>query len=223
MLIDLHTHHQEHTANIKKHFNIIIPQGDQEEKAEQSEPVDGLFSAGIHPWYISETGFSHQLEALRILLKNENVRLVGECGIDKVKGPSLGLQEDLFIRQIRLAEEFKKPLVLHIVRAFGELISIKKVVRPKVPMIIHGFVKKPELALQLIEKGFYLSLGAELLSENSNAQEVLRQMDKGRLFLETDDSTESIGDIYRKASAILKISREKLEEIIYENYLGLYI
>jgi TatD DNase family protein len=219
MLIDFHTHHQEHTANIKKHFNIIIP---EDGAGEQYDIHEGLFSAGIHPWYISGSGFKEQLEVLRNLLKNQNVRVLGECGIDKLKGPPLQIQEEVFVKQIRMAEEFKKPMVLHIVKAFNELISIKKVMRPKVPMVVHGFVRKPELAMQLIEKGFYLSLGADLLVENSNSQQVLKQMDKAKLFLETDDSKESIESVYKKACEVLNVPQQELEDRVYENYLGLY-
>lgn len=220
MIIDIHSHQRDHAANIKKHFNIIIP---QEETEDIELDAAAVYSAGIHPWYIAETGFKDQLGWLRQLAKDDRVRMIGECGIDKLKGPSLGIQEEVFIRQIRIAEEFRKPVIVHCVRAFNEMISIKKVVRPKVPVIIHGYQKKPELGLQLIEKGFYLSLGADLLRDESQAGQLLKQMDLSKLFLETDDSEADIVSIYRKASEILTMPLHELEELIYENYLGLYI
>jgi TatD DNase family protein len=220
MIIDIHSHQRDHAANIKKHFNIIIP---QEETEAIVLNLDVVYSAGIHPWYIAEAGFADQLGWLRQLAKNNQVRMIGECGIDKLKGPSLNIQEEVFIRQIRTAEEFRKPVIIHCVRAFNEMISIKKVVRPKVPLIIHGFQKKPELGLQLIEKGFYLSLGADLLRDDSQAGQLLKQMDLSRLFLETDDSDADIVAIYQKASEILEMPVSELQDLIYENYLGLYI
>lgn len=220
MIIDIHSHQRDHAANIKKHFNIIIP---QEETEDIELNPDVVYSAGIHPWYIAEAGLADQLGWLRQMAKNSQVRMIGECGIDKLKGPSLNIQEEAFIRQVRIAEEFRKPVIIHCVRAFNEMISIKKLVRPKVPLIIHGFQKKPELGLQLIGKGFYLSLGADLLRDDSQAGQLLKQMDLSRLFLETDDSDADIVAIYQKASEMLEMPVSELEDLIYENYLGLYI
>lgn len=219
-MIDIHSHQGDHAANIKKHFNIIVP---QEETEDAEWPDDLVYSAGVHPWYIAEAAYMDQLTRLRQLAGNDRVKMIGECGIDKLKGPSLKIQEEVFIRQIRVAEEFRKPVIIHCVKAFNEMMSIKKVVRPKVPMIIHGYRKKPETGLQLIEKGFYVSLGAELLNEEGQSAGLLKQMDLSKLFLETDDSGADIAAIYAKAAEILGMPLPQLEELIYENYLGLYI
>ncbi len=219
MLIDFHTHNGEPAANIKKQFNIIIP---VEEEENIPVPGPGVYSAGIHPWYISGAQNTLQLERLRTLLKYEQVRTVGECGLDKLRGAPLPLQEEIFMKQLRMAEEFRKPLILHIVKAFGELLSIIKIVRPKVPLIIHGFNKNPETASRLLAKGCYLSLGAALLKDGSPAQEVLRTADPERIFLETDDSEADIREIYHKAASILGIGVPELETRIEENYYALY-
>jgi TatD DNase family protein len=227
MLLNLHTHHSEKQGDEQIIFNLIIPQTEEVlESFPENSPTNTWFSAGIHPWYISESLPSEnnqklQLEKIRQLAQYQEVKFIGECGLDRMKGSPLALQEEIFIKQIRIAEEVKKPVIIHCVKCFNELISIKKIVRPKIPMIVHGFNNNLVIAQMLLEKGFYLSLGASILQENSNAAQVLQQIPLEKLFLETDDKTVSIKEIYEKASFILKIPLDKLEDIIFANYLSL--
>jgi TatD DNase family protein len=227
MLLNLHTHHSEKQGEEQIILNLIIPETEEALEVFTKElPTNAWFSAGIHPWYIAERRPSEnnqrlQLEKLRQLAQYQEVKFIGECGLDRLKGSPLPLQEEVFIKQIRIAEEVKKPLIIHCVKCFNELISIKKIVRPKVPMVVHGFNNNLVIAQMLLEKGFYLSLGASILQENSNAAQVLSQMPLDKLFLETDDKTISIQEIYEKASFILKIPIDKLEDIIFANYLSL--
>ena len=58
-----------------------------------------------------------------------------------------------------LSETLRKPLILHIVKAFPEIIALKKQWRPTQPWIIHGFRGKPQLARELLAHGFHLSFG----------------------------------------------------------------
>lgn len=220
MLINIHTHNPEKQDNQQIIYNLIIPETDEALEIFPDETVPKTWlSAGIHPWYINENNQKFQLEKLRQLAKYQEIKLIGECGLDRLKGSPLPLQEEIFIKQIRIAEEVKKPIIIHCVKCFNELISIKKIVRPKVPMILHGFNNNLTIAQTLLEKGFYLSLGTAILQENSNAAQVLQQIPIEKLFLETDDKEISIAEIYEKASFILKMSIDKLEDVIFANYL----
>lgn len=220
MLINIHTHNPEKQDNQQIIYNLIIPETDEALEAFPDETIPkSWLSAGIHPWYISENNQKLQLEKLRQLAKYQDIKLIGECGLDRLKVSSLPLQEEIFIKQIRIAEEVKKPLIIHCVKCFNELISIKKIVRPKVPMILHGFNNNFHIAQALLERGFYLSLGTALLNENSNAAHLLAQIPLEKLFFETDDKEVSIAEIYEKASFILKMPLDKLEDVIFANYL----
>lgn len=220
MLINIHTHNLEELENQKIIYNLIIPETVESLETFLDESISNNWqSVGIHPWYISVNNQKLQLEKLSQLAQNENIKLIGECGLDRLKGASLPLQEEIFIKQIRIAEDLKKPLIIHCVKCFNELISIKKIVRPKVPMIIHGFNNNLTISQILLDKGFYLSLGSAILQENSNASEVLSQIPIEKLFLETDDKNVSISEIYEKVSFIRKIPLNRLEDIIFANYL----
>ncbi len=219
MLLNSHTHHSEKQANEQIIYNLIIPETEEELERFPTELPKSWLSAGIHPWYISANNQKLQLEKLTQLAHYQDIKFIGECGLDRLKGSPLPLQENIFIKQIRIAEEVKKPMIIHCVKCFNELISIKKIVRPKVPMIVHGFNNNVEIAKSLLERGFYLSFGAALMNDESNAAKVLQQIPLEKLFLETDDKAISIQDIYQKASFLLNISLNTLKDVIFANYL----
>lgn len=223
MFLDIHTHSLSSDANIKKVFNLDINAGTLGEDLEHFIGENESVSVGIHPWSVSEDLFFEQLEILECLAGDSRVKAIGEIGLDKLKGPDLKLQEDVFLKQIRVAEAVKKPIIVHCVKSFNELIAIKKVVRPKVPMIIHGFNRKVDLAKELTQKGFYLSFGRALI-ESDLVKEALRSIPLEQVFLETDDGKKLIvSEVYNVASEVLEINIEKLKDKIYQNYLELYL
>jgi TatD DNase family protein len=223
MLLNLHTHFLKKQADEQIIFNEIIPDSEEGLENFKLQNSDNWLSAGIHPWYIHENFSNIQLKKLAAIATEPNIKFIGECGLDRLKGAPLPLQEEIFIKQIRIAEEVKKPVIIHCVRCYNELTSIKKIVRPRVPFIVHGFNTKIEISRQLLDKGFYLSLGGALLQEESNALKVLQEIPLERLFLETDDKDISIVDIYQKAAEVRGLSVEVLEKILFDNYLGLNV
>ena len=116
----------------------------------------------------------------------------------------LDIQKNVFLRQAVLAEKLKKPLIIHCVKAWGELIAIRKIVKPHIPWIIHGFRGNGELAQQLILQGFYLSFGEHFQISS------LRRVWPERLLIETDESSCSIQDIYQRLASGLQISVNEL-------------
>lgn len=222
MFLNIHTHHPEKQDNEQIIYNLIIPESEEALDSFHEEIPNIWLSAGIHPWYIAEDNQKKQLELLSQLANYQQVKFIGECGLDRLKGSPLPLQEEIFIKQIRIAEEVKKPILIHCVKCFNELISIKKIVRPKVPMIIHGFNNNLEIAQSLVERGFYFSIGAALMNEESNAAKVLQQVPIEKLFFETDDKEISIQKIYEKASYLLNIPLNSLKDIIFTNYLSMW-
>lgn len=218
MFLDFHTHKLAKEADVHNICNVILnAETMEDEQWKNHEAV----SVGIHPWYIDTELLEEGLAFLQEAASLAVVKCIGETGIDKLRGADLQLQEEVFIRQVRIAEQVGKPVVIHCVRAFNELMAIKKAVRPRVPMIIHGFNRKPELAAELVSKGFYLSFGKDVL-DKPLVQQALRETPADRLFLETDDCTEvSIRDIFEKAAALRGVSLKELQEKIYQNYYTL--
>lgn len=121
----------------------------------------GLYAAGIHPWWTAQADFDAErhLAALRRLAAHPQVVQIGECGIDLLRGAEVEVQRALFVRQVSISEECAKPMTLHCVRAFDQLLALKKQLRPLQRWTIHGFRGKPVLARQLLGAGFDLSFG----------------------------------------------------------------
>lgn len=172
-----------------------------------------IFSAGIHPKDISKN-FEAQLSWLREIAVDKNCVAIGECGLDSLVEADLDIQKEVFLRQIFLANELKKPLIIHCVRQFQELLNYKK--GAHVPMIIHGFNKKSTVGNQLTLKGFHFSFGKSLL-QNVDLQLFFRKLPLDHFFLETDAAEIDINLIYQKAAEIKNISLELTQEIIEEN------
>lgn len=113
-------------------------------------------SVGIHPWH-ADTG---DIDAVRTLaLTDPRVVAIGECGLDRFRGPSPDIQQQVFEKHILLSEELRLPLIIHCVRAYNDILALHKKHNPAQPWIIHGFRGKPELARQLVRQSLYLSLG----------------------------------------------------------------
>jgi TatD DNase family protein len=174
-----------------------------------------IHSIGIHPWYTDQEVDWLQFERS---IKEPNCVAIGECGLDKLKGAPIQLQMELFIKQAELAEQYGLPLIIHCVKAFNELIEIKKAFQPTVPWIIHGFCKF-NLSKELVMNGFYFSLGSNLVANERNfLEDQLGLIPLDHVFMETDDQEiYKISDIYKAFSKITGNSVLELEERIEQN------
>lgn len=207
-LFNLHTHKFTNQENILELVNQYPWEFDN------SVP---FYSIGIHPWYIDESRLSSDLQIIDKELSHQNCLALGECGLDKRIEISIEIQEKVFKAQILLAEKHQKPLVLHCVAAFQEIIQIKKEQNVTVPMIIHGFSKNEQTAKQLLDNGFYLSFGKYLL-RNPELKSVFQSVPNNRFFLETDTIEESLEEVYALATNYKKIEIEELKSIVKTNF-----
>lgn len=176
-----------------------------------------VFSIGIHPWHIKEDAIEAEMDVIASAIQQPNCLAIGECGLDKRIEMPLDLQRSVFEKQLLLAEEHRKPVIIHCVAAFQELIAVKNRLDISVPMVIHGFSKGTELAKQLLREGFYLSFGKYLL-QNPDLETVLQSVPDDRFFLETDSSAESIVSVYELAAKYKNITLAELQNTIKHNF-----
>jgi TatD DNase family protein len=179
------------------------------------------YSIGIHPWYIDESRLASDLQIISKKLALPNCLALGECGLDKRIEIAMEIQKEVFIKQIVLAEKYQKPIVLHCVAAFQEIIQIKKEQNVTVPMIIHGFSKNEHTAKHLIDNGFYISFGKYLL-RNPDLKSVFQSVPNNRIFLETDTVEESIEEVYALAAAYKELSMEEMKELVNANFENVF-
>ncbi|WP_256014010.1 TatD family hydrolase [Desertivirga xinjiangensis] len=218
-LIDLHSHSDKRQRGAKVVYNVIIPP--EGCMALEKGSFEDWISVGIHPWFINDTNTKAQLAKLKEVAGSANVKLIGECGLDRLRGPSLELQQLVLEEQINIAENARKPLLIHCVRCFNELILIKRRLNPSVPLIVHGFNNNEDILKQLLLHGFYLSFGAALLNNRSNAFKLLNTVPDDRFFLETDDKDIPVKKIYKVAAEIKNIPVYTLKDIIFANCMSL--
>jgi TatD DNase family protein len=212
--INIHTH----AISLNDEFALINHNAEIRDDVPRS-----YFSIGIHPWKINLQSEGEQLFAILKNLTNKHLFAIGECGLDKLIDTDLKEQEKIFMAQIRIAEEIKKPIIIHCVKAFEDLVRIKKEMKVSVPMIIHGYNNNQQIAEHLIKNNFYFSFGEALFKENSNASKVISIISKEKLFLETDDKPITIQEIYAKAAGLLNIDMEQLKEIVYGNFKRVFL
>jgi TatD DNase family protein len=185
-------------------------------------PSDELISIGIHPWYIQKETVEEELTLIANNATNKNVLAIGECGLDKLSEVDFELQKSVFVAHLKIAEQVKKPVIIHCVKAFDELIKIKKELNVTVPMIVHGYNNNGQIAEQLIKNSFYFSFGKALLNENSNATKVISKIPTDKLFLETDDGDISIKRIFEAVSLTKSCSEEELKKKVFSNFINLF-
>jgi TatD DNase family protein len=82
-----------------------------------------VYSIGIHPWFIVEERLASDLDIVETKLQEPNCLAVGECGLDKRIAIPIELQQLVFEKQLVLAQKYNKPVVLHCVASFDELIA----------------------------------------------------------------------------------------------------
>ncbi len=210
--IDMHTH----SGKPAKGVFIIESLMAHEEKLPVNEP-GVAYTFGIHPWFLTESNHDRLISSVENLVINPNVLAVGEAGFDKLRGPSPELQRKAFLEQVAIAEAQKKPVIIHCVKAWDELLSVQKKLKPQTTWMIHGFRGNVELARQLLAKGFYLSIWFNFAVRPESA-DLLRNIPKDRIFLETDGADIDIKEIYRKVSVDLGITVEELKSMIFNNF-----
>ena len=179
------------------------------------------YSIGIHPWYIDENRLETDLETIKQKLQLDECLALGECGLDKRIEIPLDLQISVFKQQLEIVKLTNKPVVLHCVAAYEEVIAIKKEMKIENPMIIHGFSKNEQVAKSLLKNDFYLSFGKYLL-RNPDLEKVFTFAPENQILLETDTIEESIYQVYEKAAAIKGISVEEMKAIVFANFSKIF-
>ena len=179
------------------------------------------YSIGIHPWYIDENRLKSDLEIIKEKLQLNECLALGECGLDKRVEIPLDLQLSVFKKQLEIVKQTNKPVVLHCVAAYDEVIAIKKEMNIENPMIIHGFSKNEQVAKSLLNKGFYLSFGKYVL-RNPDLEKVFTFAPENQILLETDTIEESIYQVYEKAASIKGISVEEMKTIVFTNFSRIF-
>lgn len=189
-LPDIHTHNQ----NAPGAAVINLPMSVLESPDTFSPKADKMYSAGIFPLYGGDWEMAWQ--NLKALAAHPQIKAVGECGLDKRSTIPLEKQKRYLEMQMQLADSLQKPLIIHCVRCWNDLLEIHRRNSTAQKRIIHGFRGKPQLAAQLLGNGLCLSFGILFNKES------LALCPPHLRYCETDDHPGlSVEEVYRQQEA----------------------
>ena len=153
-----------------------------------AEKFDFVYAAvGIHPENCGDF-VPEQIDALRNLAKNPRVVAIGEIGLDYYweDNPPRAFQQTVFRKQLALAAELDLPVIVHDREAHGDCLAIIREF-PTVTGVFHCFSGSPEMATELLKRGWYLGFDGPITYKNAKrAPEVAAVTPLERIVVETD-------------------------------------
>ena len=153
-----------------------------------AERFDHVYAAvGIHP-EDCDGCTDADFDVIRELCRREKVVAVGEIGLDCYwkENPPRDFQEQVFRRQIELALELDLPVIIHDREAHGDSLRIV-LDYPGLRGVFHCFSGSPEMAQELLKRGWYLGFDGPITYKNAKrAPEVAAITPMDRIVIETD-------------------------------------
>ena len=201
MIYDVHTHHLPSTPG--EAIVQLTPD------AFTLQPGH-FYSVGLHPWDIRDD-WRTQMGKLLVMSLHTHVLMIGEAGLDKKNSPApMEVQMGVFREHVRLSELIRKPLIVHCVKAFDELLSIRKEMKATLPWVIHGFRGGIEQWQQLTRAGLLVSIGKHYDTT------LIKELTPAQLLIESDDTTE-LDSIYNLVSTDTGFSVSELQQHVADN------
>lgn len=150
-----------------------------------------LASIGLHPNDAISEDFDEAV--YRKLLKSGKTVAVGECGLDYYRTEKTEenkkRQKEIFEKQIELALEFNKPLMIHCRDAYDDMLDVlanyKKKYSDKLRGNIHFFAGSPDVAEKFLKLGFTLSFTG-VITFADQYDEVIKNAPMNMIMTETD-------------------------------------
>jgi len=204
--------------------------------ADRHEPI--YATVGIHPHDASKASPATYTR-LRELLQHPKVIALGEIGLDYHYDHSpREVQRAVFLEQMLLAGEARKPIVIHTREAWEDTIALLEVYwRPHgLGGIMHCFSGNADQAALCVDLGFHLSFGGIVTFPKAlDVQEAARQAPAGRILIETDapylapiphrgkrNEPAFVAETARKMADLRGVSTEEIARLTSANFMGLF-
>ncbi|RGD73537.1 TatD family hydrolase [Anaerofustis stercorihominis] len=203
MLFDTHAHLNDEEFNedlddiIKelkeKHFDGVVNIGYDYESSlkavELSKKEDFFYaSVGLHPHDSKDYNKILENEFIKLVKENEKVVAYGEIGLDYYYDNSpRDTQKEVFIRQLKVASELNKPVIIHSRDAAGDTYDILKAHLNGNTGIIHSCSASAEMVREYVKLGMYISFSGSVTFKNANnVREAAKAAPLDKLLIETD-------------------------------------
>ena len=184
---------------------------------------------GIHPWETCGSQASivdSQLSTLSSLLASSGCAGVGEIGLDRLRDRTISpLMRETFARQLQLAADFGRPVVLHGAKCWGEVARACQPFVGKIPaFLFHGFSRSDGLLPDIVKMNGFVSIGPAVLNDHAvNYRKLVLKIPADRLLVETDRTIEnaaecpSIGAVAAKLAELRGLAPTELEALVDAN------
>ena len=251
MIFDTHAHYDSAAFNADR-FEVLasLPEGNvglvvnpgcdipsSRMAVEFAERYPHVYAAvGTHPSDCAGTGET-EYDALRELAKHEKVVAIGEIGLDYYwdTNPPKEFQQEVFRRQIELALELDLPVCVHDREAHGDSLSIV-LEYPELRGVFHCFSGSPEMAAELLKRGWYLGFDGPITYKNARrSPEVVAVTPLDRILIETDapyltpvpfrgkrNDSRNLSYVIEKLAEWKGVTPAEMERITWENAVRFY-
>ena len=195
------------------------------------ELLIGRDFAGVHPWEAEGVEPEEYLVRLRARLAADPRLGVGEIGLDRLRDKNVSpAMRTLFERQLELAIELDRPVVLHGAKCWGQV--VKKIENEKLKMknggrvkfLFHGFSRSDGLIPEIVKLGGFISVGPAVLNDHAvNYRELVKKIPLENLLLETDrteanrQECPSVRAVLEKVAELRGVPSMELERVTDEN------
>ena len=202
-----------------------------------AEKYPHIYAAvGIHPGDCDGCGEA-ELAAIRQLAAHQKVVAIGEIGLDyywQDNAPK-DFQQNMFRRQIELALELDLPVIIHDREAHGDSMDVV-LSYPELRGVFHCFSGSPEMAQELLKRGWYLGFDGPITYKNAKrAPEVVEITPLDRIVIETDapyltpvpyrgkrNDSRLLPYVIEKLAEWKGVTAAEMEHITFENGKRLY-
>ena len=198
---------------------------------EKDYPKNIFLMMGLHPTHVKEN-YKEELAHVEEMLDKHKFYAVGEIGIDLYWDKStLPIQQNAFRHQIKLAKQYKLPIVIHCREAFDEIFDILEEEKSDDLFgIFHCFTGTLEQAHQAISYNMKLGIGGVATFKIGKIDQFLNEIELKHIVLETDspylapkpfrgkrNESSYILKVVEKLSEIYNTSEEKIADITTTN------
>ena len=199
-------------------------------------PKNIFLMAGLHPCYIGENYLEELEHVEKNIIENQCIA-VGEIGIDlHWETENLGLQKEVFIKQIRLAKKYNLPIVIHSRKSYDQIFEVLELEGTKdLSGIFHCFTGTLEEANKIISMGMKLGIGGVVTFKNGMIDKFLDKVDLRHIVLETDspylapypnrgkrNESSFIINIAKKLAEIYQVRIEEIINITTNNSIEIF-
>lgn len=168
----------------------------------------------------------------KLLENNNKILAVGEIGLDYYWNiDNKDIQKKAFVEQIKLANEFELPIVIHTREAVMDTIDILKQNIVENKGVFHCCPHNRELIKEALKLGFYISFAGPITFKNAkNADEIINLVPNDRILIETDspylspepfrgkrNTPANVKFVAQKIAYVKGLSLEEVEKITEEN------